>query len=160
MPLKDQFGQKLDRDVMYYHKRIILRFEKNGYSRQSCRLPNSTIRVVVFWIWISPRIQSQNRNGLKSSLKDLGQSDLCKNLGKFGSLPCPFKEDLNALHFFLPQTHWQINNLFLLFCFLLLWWKLSPNTFRKMDRQSIIFIPNLFSWSLEVQLGISACICQ
>ena len=25
------------------------------------------------------------------SVRDLGQSDLCKNLGKFGSLPCPFK---------------------------------------------------------------------
>jgi hypothetical protein len=28
MPLKDQFGQKLARDVMYYHHRIISRFEK------------------------------------------------------------------------------------------------------------------------------------
>ncbi len=31
-------------------------------------------------------------NGSKCSVRDLGQSDLCKNLGKFGSLPCPFKE--------------------------------------------------------------------
>jgi hypothetical protein len=28
MPLKAQFGQKLARDVMYYHNRIIQRFEK------------------------------------------------------------------------------------------------------------------------------------
>ena len=28
MPLKDQFGQKLARDVMYYHNRIIQKFEK------------------------------------------------------------------------------------------------------------------------------------
>ncbi len=26
----------------------------------------------------------------KCSVRDLGQSDLCKNLGKFGSLPCSF----------------------------------------------------------------------
>jgi hypothetical protein len=26
------------------------------------------------------------------SARDLGQSDLCKKLGKFGSLPCPFKQ--------------------------------------------------------------------
>ena len=44
MPLKAQFGQKLARDVMYYHNRIIQRFEKNGFSRQSCRLPDSSIR--------------------------------------------------------------------------------------------------------------------
>ena len=39
MPLKAQFGQKLARDVMYYHNRIIQRFEKNGYSRQSFDSP-------------------------------------------------------------------------------------------------------------------------
>ncbi len=47
---------------------------------------------MVFRIWISLRIRSQNRNGSKCSVRDLGQSDLCKNLGKFGSLPCPFKK--------------------------------------------------------------------
>ena len=46
---------------------------------------------VVFWIRISPQIRSQNRNGSKYSVRNLGQSDLCKNLGKFGSLPCPLK---------------------------------------------------------------------
>jgi hypothetical protein len=50
MPLKDQFGQKLARDVLYYHNRIIQRYEKNGYSRQSCRLPDSPIWGVVFRI--------------------------------------------------------------------------------------------------------------
>ncbi len=76
MPLKAQFGQKLARDVMYYHNRIIQRFEKNGYSRQYCRLPDSSIRGVVFWIRISPRIRSQNQNSSKCSVRDLGQSDL------------------------------------------------------------------------------------
>ena len=78
MPLKAQFGQKLARDVMYYHNRIIQRFEKNGYSRQSCRLPDSPIRGVVFQIRISPRIRSQNQNSSKCSVRDLGQSDLCR----------------------------------------------------------------------------------
>ena len=78
MPLKAQFGQKLARDVMYYHNRIIQRFEKNGYSRQSCRLPDSPMRSVDFRIRISPRIRSQNRNCLKGSVRDLGQSDLCR----------------------------------------------------------------------------------
>ncbi len=49
------------------------------------------MRGVDFRIRISPRFQSQNRNGLKGSVRDLGQSDLCKNIGKPGSLPCPFK---------------------------------------------------------------------
>ena len=84
MPLKDHFGQKLARDVMYYHNRIIQRFEKNGYSRQSCRLPDSSIRGVVFRIRISPRIRSQNQNSSKCSVRDLGQSDLCS----ISSLPC------------------------------------------------------------------------
>jgi hypothetical protein len=52
--------------------------------------PQLTDTGVVFQIRISPRIWSQNRNGSKSSARDLGQSDLCKKLGKFGSLPCPF----------------------------------------------------------------------
>ncbi len=32
-----------------------------------------------------------NRKGLKGSVRDLGQSDLCKNIGKTGSLPCPLR---------------------------------------------------------------------
>jgi hypothetical protein len=93
MPLKDQFGQKLP--GLYCTITIELfkglkKMETPG-SRQSCRLPDSPIREVVFRIRIFPRIRSQNRNGSKCSVRDLGQSDLCKNLGKFGSLPCPFK---------------------------------------------------------------------
>jgi hypothetical protein len=37
---------------------------------------------VDFRVRISPRIRSQNRNGLKGSVRDLGQSDLCKNMEK------------------------------------------------------------------------------
>ncbi len=44
----------------------------------------------IFELWISPRIRSQNRNGLKGSVRDLGQSDLCKNIEKTGSSPCPY----------------------------------------------------------------------
>ena len=51
---------------------------KNGYYRQSCRLPDSSIRGVVFRIRISPRIRSQNQNSSKCSVRDLGQSDLCR----------------------------------------------------------------------------------
>ncbi len=65
--------------------------KKMDNSRQSCRLPDSPIRGVVFRTQISLRIRSQNRNGSKCSVRDLGQSDLCKNLGKFGLLPFPFK---------------------------------------------------------------------
>ncbi len=61
-------------------------YSKNYYS------PLSPMRGVSFRIRISPRIRSQNRHGLKSSVRDLGQSDLCKNIGKTGSLPCPFKK--------------------------------------------------------------------
>ncbi len=45
------------------------------------------MRGVDFRIRISPRIWNQNRNGLKGSVRDLGQSDLCKNIRKTGSLP-------------------------------------------------------------------------
>ncbi len=61
-------------------------FEKYGYSRQSCRLR------------ISPRIRSQNQNGLKDSVRDLGQSDLFENIEKTGSLPCPFKHKFKLRH--------------------------------------------------------------
>jgi hypothetical protein len=54
-------------------------------------LVDSPKRVFIFRIRISPRIRSQNRNSSKCSVRDLCQSDLCKNLGKFSSLPCPFK---------------------------------------------------------------------
>jgi hypothetical protein len=51
------------------------------------------MRGVNFRILISPRIRSQNLNSLKGSVRNLGQSDLCKNIGKTGSLPCPFKKN-------------------------------------------------------------------
>ncbi len=55
------------------------------------RLTKSESRRVVFRLRISPRIRSQNQNGTKCSVRDLCQTDLCKNLGKSASLPCPFK---------------------------------------------------------------------
>ncbi len=58
---------------------------------ESRRLPVSLSRGIIFRIGISPRIRSQNRNGSKCSVRDLCRTDLCKNLGKFGSLPCLFK---------------------------------------------------------------------
>ncbi len=54
-------------------------------------------RGVVFRLRISPRIRSQNRNGSKCSVRDLCPTDLCKNLGKSASSPCPF----NSLRLFL-----------------------------------------------------------
>ncbi len=48
-------------------------------------------RVVVFWIRISPRIWSQNRNGSKGSVRDSWGTDFCKNPRKSVSLPCPYK---------------------------------------------------------------------
>jgi len=43
-------------------------------------LPHSTSQGVIFRLRISPRIRSQNRNGLKCSVTDLCWTDLCKNL--------------------------------------------------------------------------------
>ncbi len=54
------------------------------------------MRGVDFRIRISPRIRSQNRKGLKGSVRDLDQSDLCKNIEKTGSLPCSFKDDVTG----------------------------------------------------------------
>ncbi len=59
---------------------------------------------------ISPRIQSQNRNGSKYSVRDLDQSDLCKNLGKFGSLPCPFKETVENETGIAEKSSWYQAN--------------------------------------------------
>ncbi len=80
---------------MYYHHWFILRFEKNCICRQSCRLPNSHSRGVVFWLRISPRIWSQIRNGWTRSVRDLCWTGLCKNPRKSASLPCPFKRSIH-----------------------------------------------------------------
>jgi hypothetical protein len=61
---------------------------------ESRRLLDSASRGVVFQLRISPRIRSQNRNGSKSSVRDLWGTDFCKNPRKSASLPCPFKETL------------------------------------------------------------------
>ncbi len=62
------------------------------------------MRGVNFPIWISPRIWSQNRNGLKDSVRDLCQSDSSKNIEKTGSLPCPFKLTGNKRVLATPTT--------------------------------------------------------
>ncbi len=41
--------------------------------------------------FISLRIRGQNRNGSKGCVRDLCRNDLPKNIGKSGSLACPFK---------------------------------------------------------------------
>ncbi len=68
-------------------------------------LVDSPMRGVDFWIRISPRIRSKNRNGLRGSARDLGQGDLCKNINKTGSLPCHFKVSNNFSLFFLMQDN-------------------------------------------------------
>jgi hypothetical protein len=60
--------------------------QRYSYSKNDSPTP---MRRVDFRIRISPKIRSQNRNGLTGSVRDLGQSDLCKNIEKTGSLPCP-----------------------------------------------------------------------
>ncbi len=45
---------------------------------------------VNFRIKISPRIRSQNRNRLKCSVRDLGQSDSCKTSEKLVHCHVPF----------------------------------------------------------------------
>ncbi len=64
---------------MYYHNTVEL---FKGLKKMDT--PGNLVGVR---IRISPRIRSQNRNGLKGSVRDLGHSDLCKNIEKTGSLP-------------------------------------------------------------------------
>ncbi len=54
------------------------------------RLSVSVMRRVVFRIWISPQIRSQNQNGPKGSVRDSWGANFCKNPRKSASLPCPF----------------------------------------------------------------------
>jgi hypothetical protein len=61
----------------------------------SRQVRNSPTPRVVFWLWISPRIRSQNRNGSKGNVRDLWGTSFCKNPRKSASLPCPFKEPRN-----------------------------------------------------------------
>ncbi len=62
-------------------------------------LDDSPMRGVDFRLQISPRIQSQNRNGSNSSVRDPWRTGLCKNIGKTGSLPCPqLAESVNILY--------------------------------------------------------------
>jgi hypothetical protein len=90
MPLKDQFGKKSQGSNLLSQLNY-LKFWKQWILQAILLTPRLTDAVSRFRIWISPRIRSQNRNGLKGNVRDLGKSDLCKNIGKTGSLPCPFK---------------------------------------------------------------------
>ncbi len=76
---------------MYYHHWFIYWFEKNCIYRQSCRLPDSASRGIIFRLRISRRIRNEHRNGSKCSVRDSWGTDLCKNPRKSASLPCPFK---------------------------------------------------------------------
>jgi hypothetical protein len=87
---KGSFWPKISQGCNLLSKLYYLKVENNCIYRWSCWLPDSPMRGVVFRIQISPRIWSQNRNSSKCSVRDLGQNDLCKNLRKFSSLPCPF----------------------------------------------------------------------
>ncbi len=69
MPVKDQFGKKISQGC-------------NVILQAFLSTPDSPMRGVDFRIRISPRIRSQNWNGLKGGVRDLGQSDLCKNIEK------------------------------------------------------------------------------
>ncbi len=64
---------------------------------ESHPLPDSTSRGVVFWLRISPRFRSKNRNSSKGSVRDLWGTNFCKNPRKSASLPCPFKSHIERL---------------------------------------------------------------
>jgi hypothetical protein len=68
---------------------------------------------VVFRLWISPRIWSQNWNGLKCSVRDLCRTDLCKNPRKSAPLPCPFKFTkavaLSTIQYMYSLSHGRMN---------------------------------------------------
>ncbi len=52
---------------------------------------------VVFQIWISPRIRSQNRNGSNGTVRDPCRTDFCKNIGIPVHCYVPFIEHKNSL---------------------------------------------------------------
>ncbi len=66
---------------------------------ESCRLPDSPSRGVVFRLRISLRIRSLKRNGSKGSVRDLWGPNFFKNPRKSASLPCPFN---NCIQTSLP----------------------------------------------------------
>ncbi len=65
-------------------------FKHSKAETESQWLPDSPSRRVVFRLWISPRIRSQNRNGSKGSVRDLWGTNFSKIPRKSASLPCPF----------------------------------------------------------------------
>ena len=68
-------------------------FFKNSIA-DSRRLSESLSWGVDFRLRLSPRIGSQNRNISKGSARDLCWPELCENIEKFCSLPCPFNNCL------------------------------------------------------------------
>ncbi len=60
---------------------------------ESRRLADLPSRGAVFRLRISPRIQSQKRNGSKDNVRYLWGPNFCKNRRKSASLPCPFKSE-------------------------------------------------------------------
>ncbi len=89
--MKGPILQKISMGCNVYHHWFIWRFEKNCIYRESCWLAELASRGVVFWLRISLRIRSQNRNGAKRCVRDLCRTGLCKIPRKSASLPCPFK---------------------------------------------------------------------
>ncbi len=51
-------------------------------------------------LWISPRIRSWIRKGLKGCVRDQWRRDLCKKTKKTCSLPCPCRVFLDAMYIF------------------------------------------------------------
>ncbi len=65
---------------------------------KSQRLPDSPSRRVVFQVWISPHIWSQNRNGSKGSVRDLCWTDLCKKPRKSGLIAMSLYHSRNCTY--------------------------------------------------------------
>jgi hypothetical protein len=87
LPFFQTFKQT-NSDSTLLHYLVVI--QKIGAKFKKCRNCDSPMRGFAFLLQKSPRIRTQNRNGSKGCVRDLCRTDVCKNIRKPGSLPCPF----------------------------------------------------------------------
>jgi hypothetical protein len=76
---------------MYYHNRIILKVRKKWILQAILSTPRTRCGESIFEYEYLQEFEAKI-GSLKGSVRDLCQKDLCKNIKKTGSLPCPFKD--------------------------------------------------------------------
>ncbi len=87
------WGTYADLNYANYAGRCFSFFSSSGTTCTSFKIQLPTPRRGVdVRLRMSPRIRSQNQKCSKASVRDLCRPELCENIGKFGSLPCPFNK--------------------------------------------------------------------